>query len=206
MTYLSKHDNSLSSLWSFVCWWTITTAKHIVTNKNIQSLGLGVMVHCIRTNAKKIYSLFFTFIQGSFAYLSDNWWQELSLNTNYYHNTLILQISFLFFTYQLLLIFVIPIRDSCSFTPLRLRTKYSERITDGKTSLTMSMKPSLCAIAARSHLVFTWLPPCPVPTSCSARFSISSARTSLPVFVKQILEQLQQTLDYANSEKRSTKY
>ena len=33
--------------------------------------------------------------------------------------------------------------------------KISERITDGKTLLTMCVKLSLCEIAAKSHLVFT---------------------------------------------------
>ena len=57
--------------------------------------------------------------------------------------------------------------------------KISERITDGKTLLTMCMKLSLCEIAAKSHLVFTRLSPCSALTSRSVRFPICSARTSL---------------------------
>ena len=57
--------------------------------------------------------------------------------------------------------------------------KNSEKITDGKTLLTVCVKLSLCEIAAKSHLVFTRLSPCSALTSCSARFPSCSATTSL---------------------------
>ena len=108
------------------------------------------------------------------------WWLELRLITNYYRNPSILQISFLFFAYQLLLILLTLIGGSCSLIPaFSVRKKISERITDGKTLLTMCVKLSLCEIAAKSHLVFTRLSPCSALTSRSARFPSCSARTSL---------------------------
>lgn len=139
----------------------MVNSNHCYTNwqkKIIQSLS--VMVHCIRTDAKKHLFTFFSFIfiQGSFvcfvyrySYIFDNssWRQELSLNTNYYCNTSILQICVLFFSYQLLLILMVPTRGrgSCALTPaFRLRTKIWEEFIDGKTVLTVCEKPSLCTI------------------------------------------------------------
>ena len=79
-----------------------------------------------------------------------------------------------------LLILLTLIGGSCSLIPaFSVRKKISERITDGKTLLTMCVKLSLCEIAAKSHLVFTRLSPCSALTSRSARFPSCSARTSL---------------------------
>ena len=72
------------------------------------------------------------------------------------------------------------IGGSCLLIPaFRLGKKISQRITDGKTLLTVCVKLGLCEIAAKSHLVITRLSPCSALTSCSAQFPSCSARTSL---------------------------
>ena len=82
--------------------------------------------------------------------------------------------------------------------------KFGEEFIDGTTSLTVCEKPSLCTIASKSHLISTWFSPCSATTSRSARFpSVLQGHPwrTLPVLLKQVLEQLQETLDYANSKK-----
>ena len=141
----------------------------------------------LRTDAKKNLITFFYFYSSiiclfwwQITHDNSSWWLELRLITNYYRNPSILQISFLFFAYQLLLILLTLIGGSCSLIPaFSVRKKTSERITDGKTLLTMCVKLSLCEIAAKSHLVFTRLSPCSALTSRSSRFPSCSARTSL---------------------------
>ena len=72
------------------------------------------------------------------------------------------------------------IGGTCLLVPaFRLGKKISQRITDGKTLLTVCVKLGLCEIAAKSHLVFTRLSPCSALTSRSAWFPSCSARTFL---------------------------
>ena len=101
----------------------------------------------------------------------------IRLITHYYRNPSILQISFLFFAYQLLLILLMLIGGTCLLVPaFRLGKKISQRITDGKTLLTVCVKLGLCEIAAKSHLVFTRLSPC----SALMHLSMLSPRGGTP--------------------------